>query len=97
MGSTVTLRGKDYTVAGDSRDASFYEAQDRPALRGKDYCNCEHASVLREAIESALTALAAGSEYGATLTLKRALATDADACHDLWNDLRENIYTKESE
>ena len=61
-------------------------------LRAKDYCNCEHASVLREAIESALTALAAGSEYGATLTLKRALAADADACQLLWNDTRENIY-----
>lgn len=57
------------------------------SLRGKDYCNCDHAQVLREAIESALVALAAGSEYGATLTLKRALATDADACQDLWGTL----------
>ncbi len=62
------------------------------SLRGKDYCNCDHASMLREAIESALVALATGSEYGATLALKRALAADADACNDLWNDTRGNIY-----
>ena len=61
-------------------------------LRGKDFCNCDHACMLREAIESALVALAAGSEYGATLTLKNALAADADACNDLWNDTRGNVY-----
>jgi hypothetical protein len=58
-------------------------------LRGKDYCNCDHAHILREAIESALCALAGGSEYGATLTLKNALAEDASACEDLWGDIRD--------
>lgn len=62
-------------------------------LRGKDYCNCDHASMLRDAIESALRSLDAGSGYGAALTLKMALATDAAACQELWNDTRENIYT----
>jgi hypothetical protein len=59
-------------------------------LRGKDYCNCDHAHVLREAIESALCALATGSEYGATLVLKNALTADAEACDDLWGDLQES-------
>jgi hypothetical protein len=57
------------------------------ALQGKDYCNCDHAHILREAIESALCALAAGSNYGATLTLKNALAEDAEACNDLWAEM----------
>jgi hypothetical protein len=44
---------------------------------------------LREAIESALVALAAGSEYGATKTLKNALAADAEACDDLWGNIQK--------
>lgn len=51
-------------------------------LRGKDYCNCEHAHMLRAAIQDAMDA--ANTETVA-LILSRALDADADAERDLWN------------
>lgn len=62
-------------------------------LRGKDYCNCEHAHMLREAIEKASTLLATpGTSFSrvvyAQQVLDKALTADHDACLDLWGDLQ---------
>jgi len=62
-------------------------------LRGKDYCNCDHAKLLREAIETALIRVAASSElsaYRVRLVLERALNADHEACTELWGDLKES-------
>lgn len=63
-------------------------------LRGKDYCNCEHAHMLREAIERAITLLATpgtltNSVVPAKQVLDKALTADHDACIELWGDMKE--------
>lgn len=55
------------------------------ALRGKDYCNCEHASILRNAIRKAHDALKSGERLSAARLLREALEEDSTARLDLWS------------
>jgi len=65
------------------------------ALRGKDYCNCEHAHMLRAHLELALLALdteikpVPAASASAKALIRRALKIDAAACKDLWDTVRE--------
>ena len=59
-------------------------------LRGKDYCNCDHAKMLRKAIEEAVAALPKELRFKAHSNLEAALDEDHAACMDLWGDLRES-------
>jgi hypothetical protein len=59
-------------------------------LRGKDYCNCEHAHMLREALEMIQRALD-GTRFDAVARAKAVCAAklleDSQACEDLWGDI----------
>jgi hypothetical protein len=60
------------------------------ALRGKDYCNCEHAHMLREALEMIQRALDADPIHGvahAKAVCSAKLLEDSQACDDLWGDI----------
>ena len=56
-------------------------------LRGKDYCNCEHAHMLRAAIEHALKQVPLGEATTTKAILTHALRVDAAANQDLWGDV----------
>lgn len=52
-------------------------------LRGKDFCNCEHAQLLRAAIEDALAILEHTKEMAdAQDALYSALCEDNEAAHE---------------
>lgn len=56
-------------------------------LRGKDYCNCEHAQLLRDALLDTRAALQRGDTVEAAGFIRRALDTDKAAHLDLWGTL----------
>jgi hypothetical protein len=59
-------------------------------LRGKDYCNCEHAHMLRAAVEHALGQIPLGAAPVTRSILEHVLAADAAACRDLWGDVTDD-------
>jgi len=60
-------------------------------LRGKDYCNCEHAQLLRDALLDTRDALQRGNPIEAAGFIRRALDTDSAARIELWgNEPTEN-------
>ena len=59
-------------------------------LRGKDYCNCEHARMLRAAVEHAVGQIPLGASPVTKSILEHALKMDHEACLDLWGDLKES-------
>jgi hypothetical protein len=56
-------------------------------LRGKDYCNCDHAHFLRDAIIAA-HAVAIVDPEAASKILCDVLLKDHEACIDLWGNIQ---------
>lgn len=53
-------------------------------LRGKDFCNCDHAQLLHKAVREAHALLKARAPINAATVLREALEEHSEARLDLW-------------